>query len=155
MEHTGETFACGAQALPSAMEHTAFGFAEACVSSVTASPCVSSVTPAEVPDNVDEFIDRCKQAEAGVVDETATALMVEVECAADGNANGKHLQGAQMDGDDKLRGRLRRFSVDSTARKLQMDKKKNIVLIEPDGTQTPITMRDTAFTLACDRTRGQ
>ncbi len=40
--------------------------------------------------------------------------------------------GAQTNGDGK--------------RKLQMDKKKNIVLIEPDGTQTPITMRDTAFT---------
>ena len=71
------------QASPSAMEHTGETFA--------VSPCVSSVTPAEVPDNVDEFIDRCKQAEAGVVDETATAPMVEGLARAIARANEKTL----------------------------------------------------------------
>ena len=55
MERTGFAFgkpcdstsaSCGAQALPSAMEHTGETFAVSpCVSSVTASPCASSATP--------------------------------------------------------------------------------------------------------------
>ncbi len=64
----------------------------------------------------DEFVERCKEMESEVA-ESATAPMGE---------------GAQMGSDGK--------------RKLQMDKNKNIVLIEPDGTETPITMRDAAFT---------
>ena len=72
-----------------------------------------------VPSTEAEFVERCKQAEADVVDDTT-----------DDPAPAPMVEDAQMD--DK--------------RKLQMDKKKNIVLIEPDGTQTPITMRDTAFT---------
>ena len=68
---------------------------------------------AEVPDNVDEFVARCKEMESEVDD---PAPMVEV---------------SQMNGDGK--------------RKLVMDKNKNITLVEPDGTETPITMRDAAF----------
>ena len=77
----------------------------------------------EVPDNVDEFIAKCREAEA-MVDDTTDDNSVD--------APAPMVEGAQMDDDGK--------------RKLQMDKNKNIVLIEPDGTQTPITMRDTAFT---------
>ena len=77
---------------------------------------------AEVPDNVDEFIAKCKEMESEVDDTTD-------DNSVDDPA--PMVEGAQMDGDDK--------------RKLQMDKKKNILLIEPDGTQTPITMRDAAF----------
>ena len=90
-----------------------------------APPLEPETRKAEVPDNVDEFIAKCREAEAMVddstddnsVDESATATMVE---------------GAQMGSDGK--------------RMLRMDKKKNILLIEPDGTETPITMRDAAFT---------
>ena len=71
-----------------------------------------------VPDTAEDFIDRCKQAEADViddnsVDESATAPMVEV---------------SQMDSDGK--------------RKLQMDKKLKTWLVEPDGTKKEISCRE-------------
>ena len=74
---------------------------------------------AEVPDNADEFIARCKEMESEVDD---PAPMVEVSRACDRT---------RLNGDGK--------------RKLVMDKNKNITLVEPDGTETPITMRDAAF----------
>ena len=78
---------------------------------------------AEVPDNVDEFIAKCKGMESEV-DDTTDDNSVDDPVPM--------VEGAQMDGDGK--------------RMLRMDKKKNILLIEPDGTETPITMRDAAFT---------
>ena len=109
---------------------------------------VDSEPDAEVPITESEFVERCKELEAAtvedtaddnsekplrrftafIVDESATAPMVEVECAADGNANGKHLQGAQMDGNGK--------------RKLQMDSKLRTWLIEADGTKKDFSCRE-------------
>ena len=68
---------------------------------------------ADVPDTAEEFIAKCKEAEAEVEDT--------VEDVDDIPTNG----------DGK--------------RKLVMGKDKNITLVEPDGTETPITMRDAAF----------
>ena len=65
---------------------------------------------AEVPDNADEFIAKCKQAEAEVEDT--------IEDVDDTPTNG----------DGK--------------RKLQMDKKLNTWLIEPDGTKKPFSCRE-------------
>ena len=79
---------------------------------------------AEVPDNADEFIARCKEMES------------EVDDLAPVDDPAPMLDLAPANGDGK--------------RKLQMGKDKNIVLIEPDGTQTPITMRDAAFTYGSD-----
>ncbi len=76
-----------------------------------------SVTPAEVPGNVDEFIAKCKEMESEVDDTT--------------DDNSVDDTPATNDNDKRM---------------LRMDKDKTIVLIEPDGTQTPITMRDAAFT---------
>jgi len=87
---------------------------------------VDSEPDAEVPITESEFVERCKELEAATVDDTAD------DNSVDESAPSTMVGGAQTNGDGK--------------RKLQMDKKKNIVLIEPDGTQTPITMRDTAFT---------
>ena len=97
---------------------------------------VDSEPDAEVPITESEFVERCKQAEATVDDLTDdnsekplrrfTAFIV------DESATAPMVEGAQMDGDGK--------------RKLVMDKNKNITLVEPDGTETPITMRDAAFT---------
>ena len=75
--------------------------------------------PSEVPDNADEFIAKCKEMESEV---DAPAPMVEMSRACDRT---------RLNGDGK--------------RKLVMDKNKNITLVEPDGTETPITMRDAAF----------
>lgn len=70
--------------------------------------------PSEVPDNVDEFVERCKEAEADVVDDTT------VDDDTPTNGDGK--------------------------RKLQIDKKRNIVLIEPDGTKKPMTFQEVSRT---------
>ena len=35
-------------------------------------------------------------------------------------------------------------------RRLQMDRNKNIVLVEKDGTEKPMTIRDVAFTFGSD-----
>ena len=74
----------------------------------------SSATREEPLGTMDEFVERCKQAEATVEDTIADD--------ADTLTNG----------DGK--------------RKLVMGKDKNITLVEPDGTQTSITMKDAAFT---------
>ncbi len=89
---------------------------------VGSSTAIFSDNVETVPSTESEFVERCKQAEK----ESESEVKFEV----DDTATAPMLEG--MDGDGK--------------RKLRMDKKKNIVLIEPDGTQTPITMRDTAFT---------
>ena len=65
---------------------------------------------------MDEFVEKCKQAESEVTDDNpidANTMLLE-------SSDGK--------------------------RKLVMDKKKNITLIEPDGTEKPMTIKDVAFT---------
>lgn len=87
---------------------------------------------ADVPDTADEFIAKCKQAEATVEDTTDdnsekplrrfTAFIV------DESATAPMVEGAQMDGDGK--------------RKLQMDTKLRTWLVELDGTKTEISCRE-------------
>ena len=82
------------------------------------SPAVDSEPDVEVPITESEFVERCKELEAATVEDTAD----------DNSVDDIPTYG---DGKRKL---------------LRMDKNKNILLIEPDGTETPITMRDAAFT---------
>ncbi len=69
---------------------------------------------AEVPDNADEFIAKCKEMESEVDD---PAPMLDL---APANGDGKRM--------------------------LRMDKDKTIVLIEPDGTQKPMTFMEVSRT---------
>ncbi len=84
----------------------------------------SRVTPAEVPDNADEFIARCKEMES------------EVDDPAPGACDRTRVDLAPANGDGK--------------RKLQMGKDKNIVLIDPDGTQKPMTFKEVSRTFGGD-----
>ena len=95
--------------------------------STQASPSASRVTPAEVPDNADEFVARCKEMESAVLSAKSGNLP---RAEVDDPAPMRDLAPANGDGQ----------------RKLVMGKNKNITLVEPDGTQTSITMRDAAFT---------
>ncbi len=77
-----------------------------------------SFTPREeLPATMDDFIAKCKQAEAEVEDIT-------VDDDTPTNGDGK--------------------------RKLQIDKKRNIVLIEPDGTKKPMTFKEVSLTFGGD-----
>ena len=99
---------------------------------------------AEVPDNADEFIARCKEMESAVL----SAWRVRRDDKPSRHARSGNLPGAEVD-DPAPMVDLAPANGDGK-RKLQMGKDKNIVLIEPDGTQTPITMRDAAFTYGSD-----
>ena len=78
---------------------------------------------AEVPDNVDDFIAKCKEMERAVLSAKSGNLpRAEVDDPA------PMVEGAQMDGDDK--------------RKLQMDAKLKTWLVEPDGTKKEISCRE-------------
>ena len=95
---------------------------------------------AEVPDNADEFIAKCKEMESAVLESHASAKPTAVRSTAKSG----NLPRAEVD-DPAPMVDLAPANGDGK-RMLRMDKNNNIVLIEPDGTQTPITMRDTAFT---------
>ena len=83
------------------------------------SPCASTSATREEPlGTMDEFVERCKEAEATVEDTIAD------DADTPTNGDGK--------------------------RKLQIDKKRNIVLIEPDGTKKPMTFTEVSRTFGGD-----
>ena len=87
----------------------------------------SSATREEPLGTMDEFVERCKEMESAVLSAKSGNLPL---AEVDDPAPMLDLAPANCDG----------------KRKLVMGKNKNITLVEPDGAETPITMRDAAFT---------